>query len=96
MGRVKKKTLAKSKPYGIAAVAQGALAVGKALAPVAKAIYKHPKVQSKWKEFKKKHGLEWLPFGPNHPMIKNGITKAHFDTLTHAQRVAILGNKKKK
>ncbi len=30
---------------------------------VGKAIYNHPEVQKKWKEVKKKHGLEWLPFG---------------------------------
>lgn len=50
--------LAKATPMGVpwAAVGQAALHLGKA-------IYKHPKVQDKWKKFKTKHKLEWLPFG---------------------------------
>jgi len=50
--------LAKATPMGI-----NWGAVGKAALHVGKAIYKHPKVQDKWKKFKTKHKLEWLPFG---------------------------------
>ena len=50
--------LAKATPMGVPWAA-----VGKAALHVGKAIYKHPKVQDKWKKFKAKHKLEWLPFG---------------------------------
>lgn len=59
--------LAKSTPMGIpwAAVGSAALSLGKY-------IYKHPKVQEKWKKFKKDKKLEWLPFG-HKPKPRRGV-----------------------
>ncbi len=79
MGKVSKRKVTTKRlskvPMGIpfAAIAKAAhtaYEVGKVLKPIAKKIYNHPKVQSKWKGFKNKHHLNWLPFGPNHPTLK--------------------------
>jgi len=59
--------LSKSTPMGIpwAKIGSAALHVGKA-------IYNHPKVQEKWKAFKKDKKLEWLPFGKK-PMPRRKV-----------------------
>jgi hypothetical protein len=54
-------TLAKTTPMGAQQIPWKQL--GQAALAVGKAIYKHPKVQAKWKKFKKDKKLEWLPFG---------------------------------
>lgn len=60
-------------PMGLAAVAKAAYTAYKIASPIAKHIYRIPAVQKKWKGFKDRHQLNWLPFGPNHPMNKNVV-----------------------